>query len=43
MLLISMILADLQAPRQIWKSSEARLPWKVFNQTYDHSAQETEI
>jgi hypothetical protein len=34
---------DLHAPRQIWQSSEARLHWKVFNRTYDHSAQETEI
>jgi hypothetical protein len=34
---------DLQAPRRIWQSSEAHLPQKVFNRTYDHSAQETEI
>jgi carbon monoxide dehydrogenase subunit G len=26
----------------IWQSSEARLP-QVFNRTYDHSAQETEM
>jgi hypothetical protein len=25
---------DLQAPRRIWKISEARLPRKVFNRTY---------
>jgi hypothetical protein len=31
---------DLQAPRRIWQSSEARLPRKVSNRTYDHSAQE---
>jgi hypothetical protein len=37
------VLLDLQAPRRIWQSSEARLPRKVFNRTYDHSAQETEI
>jgi hypothetical protein len=42
-LLISMVLFDLQAPRRIWQSSEARLPQKVFNRTYDNSAQETEI
>jgi hypothetical protein len=35
--------SDPQAPRRIWQSSEARLPRKVFNRTYDHSAQETEI
>jgi hypothetical protein len=34
---------NLQAPKRIWQSSEARLPRKVFNRTYDHSAQETEI
>jgi hypothetical protein len=34
---------DLKAPRRIWRSSEARLPRKVFNRTYDHSAQEIEI
>jgi hypothetical protein len=33
---------NLQAPRRIWQGSEARLPRKVFNRTYDHSAQETE-
>jgi hypothetical protein len=43
MLLISMELLGLQAPRRIWQSSEACLPLKVFNRTYDHSAQETEI
>jgi hypothetical protein len=43
MLQISMILVNLQAPRQIWQSSEARLPRKVFNRTNDHPAQETEI
>jgi hypothetical protein len=37
------VLLDLQAPRWIWQSSEARLPRKVFNRTYDHSAQEKEI
>jgi hypothetical protein len=36
-LLISMVLLDLQAPRRIWQSSDARLPRKVFNRTYDHS------
>jgi hypothetical protein len=30
---------DLRVPRQIWQSSEARLPRKVINRTYDHSAQ----
>jgi hypothetical protein len=34
---------DLQASRRIWQNSEARLPRNVFNRTYDHSAQETEI
>jgi hypothetical protein len=34
---------DLQAPRRIWQSSEARIPRNVFSQTYDHSAQETKI
>jgi hypothetical protein len=43
MLPISMALVGIQAPRRIRQSSEARLPRKVFNQTYDHSAQETEI
>jgi hypothetical protein len=33
----------LQVSRRIWQSSEACLPRKVFNRTYDHSAQETEI
>jgi hypothetical protein len=33
----------LQAPRRIWQSSKARLPRKVLNRTYNHSAQETEI
>jgi hypothetical protein len=37
------VVVDLQAPRRIWQSSKARLPRKVFNRTYDHSAQETEI
>jgi hypothetical protein len=32
-----------QAPRRIWRGSEARLPQNVFNRTYDHSAQEIEI
>jgi hypothetical protein len=34
---------NLQAPRWIWQGSEARLPRKVFNRTYHHPAQETEI
>jgi hypothetical protein len=38
-----MILVDLHVPRRIWKSREVRLPWKVFNRTYDHSDWETEI
>jgi hypothetical protein len=32
---------NLQALRRIWQSNEAHLPQKVFNRTYDHSAQET--
>jgi hypothetical protein len=43
MLLIFVVLLILQAPKKIWQSSEGRLPRKVFNRTYDHSAQETEI
>jgi hypothetical protein len=35
---ISIVLLDLQAPRRIWKSSEARLPRKVFNRSCNHSA-----
>jgi hypothetical protein len=38
-----MVLLDLQAPRRIWQSDEALLLQKVFNRTYDHSAQEIEI
>jgi hypothetical protein len=34
---------DFKVPRMIWQSGEARLPREVFNRTYDHSAQETEI
>jgi hypothetical protein len=37
-----MVLLDLQVPRRIWQSSEAHLPQKVFNRTYDHSAPEIE-
>jgi hypothetical protein len=37
-LLISIVLLGLQTPRRIWQSSEACLPRKVFNLTYDHSA-----
>jgi hypothetical protein len=36
-----MELLNVQVPRMILQSSEARLPRKVFNRTYDHSAQET--
>jgi hypothetical protein len=36
-LLTSIVLLDLQMPRRIWQSSEACLPQKVFNRTYDHS------
>jgi hypothetical protein len=36
-------IADFQALKMFCQSSEARLPRKVFNRTYDHSAQETEI